>query len=103
MMERSTMPVAIRHSIIPFSSPASGSSKRDDGQRDLLPPSRVFLRDFGISPRDLLPQQRVVENVAARGLGRGLLQRHHEADRKSTRLNSSHMSISYAVFCLKKK
>src|SRR5690242_21948840 len=24
-------------------------------------------------------------------------------DRKSTRLNSSHMSISYAVFCLKKK
>src|SRR5690625_2623060 len=29
---------------------------------------------------------------------RGLLQ-----DRKSTRLNSSHVAISYAVFCLKKK
>src|SRR2546427_11768550 len=27
----------------------------------------------------------------------------HEADRKSTRLNSSHSQISYAVFCLKKK
>src|SRR5690242_21320748 len=26
-----------------------------------------------------------------------------DGDRKSTRLNSSHMSISYAVFCLKKK
>src|SRR4051812_49559089 len=26
-----------------------------------------------------------------------------DRDRKSTRLNSSHMSISYAVFCLKKK
>src|SRR5690349_23667371 len=26
-----------------------------------------------------------------------------EADRKSTRLNSSHVEISYAVFCLKKK
>src|SRR5699024_11892211 len=26
-----------------------------------------------------------------------------DADRKSTRLNSSHVSISYAVFCLKKK
>src|SRR2546427_5543682 len=26
-----------------------------------------------------------------------------EADRKSTRLNSSHSQISYAVFCLKKK
>src|SRR5690625_5667771 len=28
---------------------------------------------------------------------------HLEADRKSTRLNSSHVAISYAVFCLKKK
>src|SRR5699024_12435550 len=27
----------------------------------------------------------------------------HNLDRKSTRLNSSHVSISYAVFCLKKK
>src|SRR6266446_7950511 len=29
--------------------------------------------------------------------------RHIERDRKSTRLNSSHLVISYAVFCLKKK
>src|SRR5690625_1611675 len=28
---------------------------------------------------------------------------HPEIDRKSTRLNSSHVAISYAVFCLKKK
>src|SRR5690625_5643320 len=28
---------------------------------------------------------------------------HGEGDRKSTRLNSSHVAISYAVFCLKKK
>src|SRR5438874_8917915 len=27
----------------------------------------------------------------------------HTSDRKSTRLNSSHVEISYAVFCLKKK
>src|SRR5690349_22996437 len=27
----------------------------------------------------------------------------HQTDRKSTRLNSSHVEISYAVFCLKKK
>src|SRR5437660_9179040 len=27
----------------------------------------------------------------------------HHKDRKSTRLNSSHVAISYAVFCLKKK
>src|SRR5256885_8372676 len=29
--------------------------------------------------------------------------REHGLDRKSTRLNSSHLVISYAVFCLKKK
>src|SRR5256885_9929698 len=29
--------------------------------------------------------------------------RHATLDRKSTRLNSSHLVISYAVFCLKKK
>src|SRR5262245_63911862 len=29
--------------------------------------------------------------------------RHRPPDRKSTRLNSSHLGISYAVFCLKKK
>src|SRR5690349_24154483 len=29
--------------------------------------------------------------------------RNRSADRKSTRLNSSHVEISYAVFCLKKK
>src|SRR5690625_5481462 len=28
---------------------------------------------------------------------------HCQGDRKSTRLNSSHVAISYAVFCLKKK
>src|SRR5262245_63717699 len=31
------------------------------------------------------------------------LQRSPPQDRKSTRLNSSHLGISYAVFCLKKK
>src|SRR5690242_21574977 len=40
-----------------------------------------------------------------RGLGRrgGEPVPRDDGDRKSTRLNSSHMSISYAVFCLKKK
>src|SRR2546427_740231 len=37
--------------------------------------------------------------------GLGIVTRHAPAirDRKSTRLNSSHSQISYAVFCLKKK
>src|SRR2546430_2836323 len=37
------------------------------------------------------------------GCRRFLRQRNHGQDRKSTRLNSSHSQISYAVFCLKKK
>src|SRR5690606_40988349 len=43
-------------------------------------------------------------------INRGMVVRRHELeylaasrDRKSTRLNSSHVKISYAVFCLKKK
>src|SRR3712207_7304461 len=45
----------------------------------------------------------------AYGMGWGLLTRtpygpaFSQGDRKSTRLNSSHANISYAVFCLKKK
>src|SRR5699024_11566892 len=37
------------------------------------------------------------------GQARDPLEPAEVADRKSTRLNSSHVSISYAVFCLKKK
>src|SRR3712207_7145147 len=48
------------------------------------------------SPLDLLGPELVA--LARRGGFRRLSQ-----DRKSTRLNSSHANISYAVFCLKKK
>src|SRR5690606_41828349 len=40
--------------------------------------------------------------LAALARGHGELE-HAAEDRKSTRLNSSHVKISYAVFCLKKK
>src|SRR5690348_18388601 len=40
---------------------------------------------------------------AERERERGTRNREPGTDRKSTRLNSSHPSISYAVFCLKKK
>ena len=41
--------------------------------------------------------------VAVNSLGVEMIARACPADRKSTRLNSSHLVISYAVFCLKKK
>src|SRR5258708_21914489 len=43
-----------------------------------------------------------VDQVELR-LARGLAEGKSRLDRKSTRLNSSHQIISYAVFCLKKK
>src|SRR5690242_20967510 len=54
-----------------------------------------------VPPQDCcgLPLQSNGNFPAARKYVRKLAAR----DRKSTRLNSSHMSISYAVFCLKKK
>src|SRR3712207_8439622 len=50
-----------------------------------------------------LPQQARVLVHAARGRADAGLPQGRPLDRKSTRLNSSHANISYAVFCLKKK
>src|SRR5207249_9652163 len=51
--------------------------------------------------RSILPRRRLVAFFAffVRGVG----ECKECKDRKSTRLNSSHVSTSYAVFCLKKK
>src|ERR1035438_10843825 len=51
-----------------------------------------------------LSEARVLFQQAATGAERDVAQRAQlHIDRKSTRLNSSHLGISYAVFCLKKK
>src|SRR3712207_7833877 len=63
---------------------AGGHARRLDGGRDLV---------RGLDPRrarDADEQRLVLDPVMGE-------------DRKSTRLNSSHANISYAVFCLKKK
>src|SRR3712207_7649574 len=53
---------------------------------------------------DLQPRNAVVGDVAGGADQEDDLARFRVAeDRKSTRLNSSHANISYAVFCLKKK
>src|SRR5437660_8048601 len=51
-------------------------------------------QQFNPLPRDFLHNRRIVHEPPA--------SKRHQ-DRKSTRLNSSHVAISYAVFCLKKK
>src|SRR5438876_3167539 len=59
--------------------------------------SHQLRRRLGAAPK-LGPEITPCSTVGPRKADR---QRHR--DRKSTRLNSSHPSISYAVFCLKKK
>src|SRR2546430_11437534 len=54
--------------------------------------------------RDLYPQVEELNAIAIEELQHFKLVLHLlKKDRKSTRLNSSHSQISYAVFCLKKK
>src|SRR6266496_3267722 len=59
---------------------------------------------YTLSLHDALPISAPdrLQRAAGAGLHRRAV-RHHRGDRKSTRLNSSHVEISYAVFCLKKK
>src|SRR5438132_9651809 len=61
--------------------------------REHLPRLRRGVRRQALPPPPVRP--RGARRPAARG--------HRRRDRKSTRLNSSHTVISYAVFCLKKK
>src|SRR5699024_12879873 len=89
---------------------------------DALPISPERQCERGISQGGIVART-IVVTVAASGIGEAtaaLLERQGDTvirvdleqgdvtgdlgeDRKSTRLNSSHVSISYAVFCLKKK
>src|SRR3712207_8267505 len=55
----------------------------------------------GCEPKKVLVEAVKVVDSAQRHQNKGVLG--YDKDRKSTRLNSSHANISYAVFCLKKK
>src|SRR5688572_32082425 len=80
--------------------------------RSTLFPYTTLFRSLGARQHDLLgklergrvarvPADHVAEEQRAiRDVAR---ERSRLVDRKSTRLNSSHSQISYAVFCLKKK
>src|SRR2546426_6308510 len=77
-----------------FRSPPVRASSRLQGAL----PGRLHLRRRGSNARLVL----LAARDRGHGVRRGGLQE-RDRDRKSTRLNSSHLVISYAVFCLKKK
>src|SRR5207253_10263986 len=66
--------------------------------------SEVARRESRLGRRKSLVRQRFVTAGLRRATaGRAVTKLRGQSDRKSTRLNSSHVAISYAVFCLKKK
>src|SRR5256885_11887170 len=67
--------------------------------RSTLFPYTTLFRSARTRSRVVLDRRRVGADFHVRVLARRI----HRRDRKSTRLNSSHLVISYAVFCLKKK
>src|SRR2546426_4871102 len=83
--------------------------------RSTLFPYTTLFRSVVIEPKDLHAilgprkfEGEVAERTAVPGVATGTAVRSATSpsnflDRKSTRLNSSHLVISYAVFCLKKK
>src|SRR6266487_6903938 len=99
---------------------AAECGRAGDRERDLLPAAeRLHLAAAAARPaalghgalllsalapgRDLAEGSRCAPDRGAGGCGPGAQPERRDQDRKSTRLNSSHPSISYAVFCLKKK
>src|SRR2546430_8014816 len=66
--------------------------------RSTLFPYTTLFRSL-LARAELQPGEDVLILGAGSGVGTAAIQ----VDRKSTRLNSSHSQISYAVFCLKKK
>src|SRR3989442_10680799 len=72
----------------------------------LFPYTTLFrsIRDtHGVIKMVLDRTSRRVVGVSMLGVNAGEVIHEAAIDRKSTRLNSSHVRISYAVFCLKKK
>src|SRR5699024_8468469 len=86
--------------IEPGGMPVSARSRADEGMK--LPPIKLG-ENYAIK-QDLL---NMMENMVHRAPRMQVVDTKARVaaceDRKSTRLNSSHISISYAVFCLKKK
>src|SRR3712207_7913432 len=68
----------------------------------LFPYTTLFRSEDGAGAGRQRPLHRDGQRGPRQGGGDGREGAHHQ-DRKSTRLNSSHANISYAVFCLKKK
>src|SRR3712207_8016191 len=81
-----------RSTLFPYTTLFRSFAQDDDGRSAVRYPRRVARRHSTV----LIEDGRELRQTFGRRVGA-------RVDRKSTRLNSSHANISYAVFCLKKK
>src|SRR5207244_6169690 len=90
--------VSFEGSYLPFPKSAAESRKLGDSRKSIgerYSSREDYISRYAKAVDDLIKQRWVLPEDRETLLHRG--------DRKSTRLNSSHQIISYAVFCLKKK
>src|SRR5690242_21628880 len=82
-----------RSTLFPYTTLFRSKLLADNRDGNLTPEQVKYARSITAAGNDLLT---LINDILERCSSM-------RRDRKSTRLNSSHMSISYAVFCLKKK
>src|SRR5256885_6378717 len=83
-----------RSTLFPYTTLFRSHASRRQRSTDRVA-AHILARGTAVARRHPVGHQEAAERPAQRWIG--------AADRKSTRLNSSHLVISYAVFCLKKK
>src|SRR5205814_7419266 len=90
------------HDALPISDFARTTAASAGRAESIRPEPRVHTREARVHQRHRDHELSVAAVSRPDDQSRGVRDRRRE-DRKSTRLNSSHLGISYAVFCLKKK
>src|SRR5690606_42009645 len=102
-----SLPAPPRSTLFPYTTLFRSAARERQGHADdvRLVAAQQLLGQLGQEHRGQRParrrrQQRLEGRLALRQAL--TVAREAEVDRKSTRLNSSHVKISYAVFCLKK-
>src|SRR5699024_12715949 len=85
-----------RSTLFPYTTLFRSCSSREAGDFAFIQRRRALVEHDDVVPGVKL-------HIEFSGCGDGRPPGRVRQDRKSTRLNSSHVSISYAVFCLKKK
>src|SRR2546430_8691761 len=91
-----------RSTLFPYTTLFRSRQGREQGREPDQRHAEAVHADDVIEP-ELGPPSDALHVVEGDERARGRWLRRGRRDRKSTRLNSSHSQISYAVFCLKKK